>query len=253
MDCTFCLDCVHACPHDNIGITTREAASELMADPLRSGIGHFSHRKDIAALVIVFTFGALLNAFGMVSPVYAVEAWLGKSLAVTHEAPVLAIIFAAFLIVGPAIMLGSAAWLTRILQASKRKMIPQAVRYSYALIPLGLGMWLAHYGFHFFTGILTIVPVTQTALANLGIHLFGAPHWTWTGLPVRIVRPIELTFLALGFAGSLFVAYHLAEEDSTAHPLRAFLPWAAVCLVIGLASVWLMFQPMEMRATLMGG
>ncbi len=253
MDCTFCLDCVHACPHDNIGITTREAASELMADPLRSGIGHFSHRKDIAALVIVFTFGALLNAFGMVSPVYAVEAWLGKLLAVTHEAPVLAIIFAAFLIVGPAIMLGSVAWLTRILQASKRKMIPQAVRYSYALIPLGLGMWLAHYGFHFFTGILTIVPVTQTALANLGIHLFGAPHWTWTGLPVRIVRPIELTFLALGFAGSLFVAHHLAEEDSTAHPLRAFLPWAAVCLVIGLASVWLMFQPMEMRATLMGG
>ena len=20
MDCTFCLDCVHACPHDNVGI-----------------------------------------------------------------------------------------------------------------------------------------------------------------------------------------------------------------------------------------
>ena len=35
--------------------------------------------------------------------------------------------------------------------------------------------------------------------------------------------------------------------------MRAFIPWAAVCLFIGLASVWLMFQPMEMRATLMGG
>src|SRR5271155_5298431 len=73
MDCTFCLDCVHACPHDNIGILSRLPASELMVDPIRSGIGYFSRRKDLAALAIVFTLGALLNAFGMVSPVYAVE------------------------------------------------------------------------------------------------------------------------------------------------------------------------------------
>ena len=81
MDCTFCLDCVHACPHDNIGILSRLPASELTTDPLRSGIGYFSRRKDLAALAIVFTFGALLNAFGMVSPVYAVESWLGNSAA----------------------------------------------------------------------------------------------------------------------------------------------------------------------------
>jgi hypothetical protein len=114
-------------------------------------------------------------------------------------------------------------------------------------------MWLAHYGFHFFTGILTIVPVTQTALASVNIHLLGAPQWTWTGLPVRIVRPVEITFLAMGFAGSLFLAHQFAEEDNAAHPMRAFLPWAAVCLIICVASVWLMFLPMEMRATLMGG
>jgi polyferredoxin len=253
MDCTFCLDCVHACPHDNIGVTTREAASELLTDSYRSGIGYFSRRKDIAALIIVFTFGALLNAFGMVSPVYALEAWLGKLLAITYEAPILAIIFATFLILEPALLITAAAWLTNALSSRNQKLLPQAVRYSYALIPLGLGMWLAHYGFHFFTGILTVVPVTQTALASINIHLFGAPRWTWTGLPVRVVRPIELTFLAMGLAGALFVSHQLAEEDCAAHPMRAFLPWAAVCLIICLASVWLMFQPMEMRATLLGG
>ena len=89
MDCTFCLDCVHACPHDNIGILSRLPGEELLTDPLRSGIGYFSRRKDLAALAIVFTFGALLNAFGMVSPVYAVENWLGRILHVSHEAPVL--------------------------------------------------------------------------------------------------------------------------------------------------------------------
>jgi len=253
MDCTFCLDCVHACPHENIGVSSRLPANELMIDPIRSGIGYFSQRKDIAALAIVFCFGALLNAFGMVSPVYALEAWLGRLLSVSQEAPVLGIIFAVFLIVEPGILLTAAAWFTQMLGGSKLRLVPLAVRYSYALVPLGFGMWLAHYSFHFFTGILTIVPVTQSALADFGVHFFGEPQWTWTGLPVRMVRPIELGFLFLGLVGSLLVAHHLSEEDSAPNPMRAFLPWAAVCLLLVAASVWLMFQPMEMRAMLMGG
>ena len=40
-----------------------------MSDPRRSGVGFFSQRKDLAALTLVCAFGALLNAFGMVSPV----------------------------------------------------------------------------------------------------------------------------------------------------------------------------------------
>ena len=253
MDCTFCLDCVHACPHDNVGITSRLPGAELMIDPLRSGIGRFSRRKDLAALAIVFSFGALLNAFGMVSPVYALEEWLGKLLHVSHEAPVLGLIFAFVLVAEPALLLGLAAWLTRALGGSQRAILPLAVRYSYALVPLGFGMWLAHYGFHFFTGLLTFIPVTQTAVASLGWRVLGTPLWTLTGIPTRFVQPLEMGFLLLGFAGSLVVTHRLAEEDSTDHPMRAFVPWAAVCLLIWLSSIWLMLQPMEMRATLMGG
>jgi len=252
MDCTFCLDCVHACPHDNIGILSRLPASELMVlDTMRSGIGYFSRRKDLAALAIVFTFGALLNAFGMVSPVYVVEKWLAALLHVRHEAPVLGVIFGFFLVIEPLVLMGIAAWMTRAWGGTARPLLPTAVRYSYALVPLGFGMWLAHYGFHFLTGLFTIIPVTQNALANLGWGFLGAPQWTWTGIPMRFVQPVELGFIGLGFAGSLLVTHRLAEDDCAQHPLRAFLPWAAVCLLICLGAVWLMFQPMEMRATLM--
>jgi len=253
MDCTFCLDCVHACPHDNIGVTSRLPASELMVDPLRSGIGYFSRRKDIAALAIVFAFGALLNAFGMVSPVYAVEAWLGKMVSATQEAPVLGIIFVAFLVLAPLVLLGGPAWMSKVSSSAKSSMGAIAVRYSYAFVPLGLGMWLAHYGFHFLTGILTVIPVTQAALASLGVHILGGPFWTWTGMPSRFVQPIELGFLLLGFMGSLLVAHHFAQEDCAEKPMRAFAPWFVVCVIVGAASVWLLFQPMEMRAMLMGG
>ncbi|MGC2182890.1 MAG: hypothetical protein WA637_06415 [Terriglobales bacterium] len=251
MDCTFCLDCVHACPHDNVGILSRLPASELMVDPARSGIGFFSRRKDMSALMIVFTFGALLNAFGMVSPVYVVEKWLAGVLHVTHEAPVLGTIFGLFLVIEPLVLLGVAAWLTRAWGGSERTLLPLAVRYSYALVPLGFGMWLAHYSFHFLTGLLTFIPVTQSAASNLGWTFLGQARWTLTGIPMRFVQPTELGFIGLGFAGSLLVTHRLAEDDCARHPMRAFVPWAAVCLLICLAAVWLMFQPMEMRATLM--
>ena len=258
MDCTFCLDCVHACPHDNIGILSRMPGTELIIDPLRSGIGYFSRRKDLAALAIVFTFGALLNAFGMVSPVYAVERWLGRMLHVSIEAPVLGLIFTFFLVAEPVLLLGLAAWLTRAWAdkaspASQRALLPQAVRYAYGLVPLGFGMWLAHYSFHFLTGLYTLIPVVQNAVASLGQPLLGEPRWTLTGLPANVVQVIEIGFLVLGFAGSLVLTYGLAEEDSPHSSLRVFLPWAAVCLILWTASMWLVFQPMEMRATLMSG
>jgi hypothetical protein len=253
MDCTFCLDCVHACPQDNIGILSRLPASELMIDPLRSGVGYFSHRKDIAALTIVFCFGALMNAFGMVSPVYVVENWLGHLLHTKSEGPVLGLLFTIFLVIEPAILLGVAAWITRAWAGVKRAWLPLTLRYTYSLVPLGFGMWLAHFGFHLFTGLYTIVPVTQNALADLGWPIFGAPRWTLVGIPRYVVEPIEFGFLLLGMAGSLLVLWHLAEEDSEDHPLRVFAPWAVVCLLLLLASAWLITQPMDMRVTMMAG
>ena len=253
MDCTFCLDCVHACPHDNVGILSRLPAEELTVNPIRSGIGYFSRRKDLAALAIVFTFGALLNAFGMVSPVYAVERWLGRLLHVNHEAPVLGVIFTFFLIVEPVLLLGMAAWLMRAWTGARRALLPLAVRYTYGLVPLGFGMWLAHYCFHFLTGLYTVIPVTQSAVASLGFSFLRAPRWDLRGLPSSLVLVIEIGFLFLGLASSLAVTYAMAEEDAPEKAMRGFIPWAAVCLVLWSASMWLMFQPMEMRVMLMNG
>ena len=57
LDCTFCLDCVYACPHGNVGLVGRMPGAELSADAPRSGVGRPSRREDWAALAVVFTFG----------------------------------------------------------------------------------------------------------------------------------------------------------------------------------------------------
>ncbi len=69
MDCTFCLDCVHACPHENVGVLAVPPGRDLWHDPPRSGVGPFGRRPDLAALVLLLVFGAFANAAGMVGPV----------------------------------------------------------------------------------------------------------------------------------------------------------------------------------------
>lgn len=253
LDCTFCLDCVHACPHDNVGILARLPGSELWADPRRSGIGRLSRRKDLAALALLFTFGALLNAFGMVSPVYAVQAWLAGRLGTTHEVPVLGALFLLLLVVEPVLLLGAAAWLARRGAGTGEPLLPLVARFAYALVPLGFGVWLAHYCFHLATGLWTFVPVVQDLLAGAGLPLLGAPDWTLGGLSAELVRPLELGLLGLGVLGSLLVAWRIAERDYPARAARAFVPWAGLCLLLGAVAVWLLSQPMEMRGTFLGG
>jgi hypothetical protein len=172
---------------------------------------------------------------------------------VNHEAPVLSVIFAAFLVVEPVALLGLAAWWTRVWAGGQRALMPLMLRYTYGLVPLGFGMWLAHYNFHFLSGLCAIIPVTQSAAASLGIHFLGVPRWTLRGLPSNVVQVGQIGFLLLGFAASLAIIYALAEDDSPQKPARAFVPWATVCIVLWAASMWLIYQPMEMRAMLMSG
>ena len=251
LDCTFCLDCVQACPYDNVGILSRVPADELTVDPLRSGLGFLSRRKDLGALALVFCFGALLNAFGMVKPVYAFESWIAGVLGINREAPVLAVIFFLFLILEPVLLIGGAAWLTRSLSDRKRSVLATAVGYSYVLVPLGFGIWLSHYGFHFLTGLMTVIPVAQNAVAELGTPLLGQPRWTLVGLPQDVVRVFEYGFLGLGLLGSFLVSYRLAESESSNNRRGIFATWAIVSLVVWCAAIWLMSQPMEMRAVTM--
>src|SRR6202522_1341447 len=66
MDCTFYRDCVHACPHENVGILACLPGKDLWSDPVRSGIGRFGNRPDLVVVVLVLVFGAFANAAGMV-------------------------------------------------------------------------------------------------------------------------------------------------------------------------------------------
>ncbi len=256
LDCTFCLDCVHACPHDNVGLITRLPTQELWADPHRSGIGRFSQRWDLAALIAVLTFGAYLNAFAMITPVYALRQTLANWLNTASEVPGLLLIFAAGFFVIPVVLLTFTGWLSRLLSGRSNQSLPGLIcRFIYGLAPLGFGMWLAHYAFHFLTGALTIIPVMQAYLNDSGFAV-GQPYWQLgPAVPLDWLFPIQTGFLYLGLLGALAATFQIAvshyQERQVA--LRAFLPWGILLLLMLIAAIWIMFQPMEMRGTIFMG
>jgi hypothetical protein len=249
LDCTFCLDCVQACPHDNVALAVRVPGAELLDLRRRSGIGRLAERRDIAALAVLFAFGGLLNASAMTAPVFDLERRVGRVMGITSEAPVLAALFILGLVAAPFVFVAGAASVTRRLTRPSSSSVGQiAVRYAYTLIPFGFGVWIAHYGFHLLTGALTIVPVAQRAVIDaIDRAVLGVPLWRWTGMQPSAVFPIQLGFILLGTIGSLALSYLVSERDYPDRPVAAAVPWAVVALVLAAAAVWILSQPMEMR------
>src|SRR5262249_38175651 len=131
-----------------------------------------------------------------------------------------------------------------------------ATRFSFALVPLGFGMWVAHYSYHFLISYDTVVPVIQRFAADWGWNALGEPEWV-SGCCRRVadwLPRLEIVFLHLGLLLSLFVAYRIALTQARDLPraLKALAPWAVLLLLLFAAGAWIVLQPMQMRGTLQG-
>lgn len=236
MDCTFCLDCVSACPHDNVALQPAAPGADLWKPTTRSSIGRWESRPDLAALVLVLTFGAFANAAGMITPIQSLAPALGLShLAFTT-------LFLFLVLVLMLVTTTAAALLTRPSERSPATLARTAAAYAIALAPVGFGMWLAHFVFHFFTASHTAVPVFQRLL-NLEPD-WGIASWAWPGL-----LGVELLFLDAGFLLTLYAIWRIAKNRAD-RPVRAAIPWAALAIALYAFGMWVSFQPMEMRGTL---
>jgi cytochrome c oxidase assembly factor CtaG len=246
MDCTTCLDCVHACPHDNVGLVAGLPTAELWHNRQRSGVGRFGRRRDIAALIVVLAFGAFANAAGMVGPVAEAQERLASLLGVRSPLLATTAFYLLALVALPPLAVFGAAALSRRWGRLGPSTLEVATRYAYALVPLGFGMWLAHYCFHFLTSYDTAVPVTQRFAADLGLASLGEPIWGYACCRPMTpwLLPLELLFLDLGLLLSLYTGYRLAPS------LKALAPWALLLMLLFAVGVWILFQPMQMRGTL---
>ncbi len=249
LDCTLCLDCVRACPHDNIGLFTRSPLAEL------KDVTAWRKRWDVAFLVIILAFMGLTNAFGMVPPVYRMMQamvdqllWM-RGLGISDrliEALVLLSWLGLGSVVLPVALTFGAALLTRqSLRKPKPSLREVVATFAPAFVPIGFAIWFAHYMFHFLIGMWTIIPVLQQVL---GLQ----PNWQLGGIPFDspVLGLMELGSLGIGFVVSWWVAQQRAiAVYGKRQSFNAMLPWLMLFLGMLLVAIWLMGLPMEMRGT----
>ena len=114
-------------------------------------------------------------------------------------------------------------------------------------------MWLSHYSFHLLTSYDTVVPVAQRFTADLGWTIFGQPRWLagcCRGVGGWLPR-LEILFLDLGLLLSLYTGYRIALEETSrfGQAMKVLWPWAMLMVLLFLAGVWIVLQPMQMRGT----
>jgi cytochrome c oxidase assembly factor CtaG len=244
LDCTFCLDCVHACPHENVGILPVAPAATLLTDPQRSSVGRLSKRFDFAMLALAVTLGGFANASGMTEPVMVWMRDLEMQWGITSRLPVVVAYYALLLgIVGLMIWVGGA--ISARSSTAPRKRLVSA--FSFALVPVGFAMWLAHVLFHLLTaqsGFAAVQRFLEDHGQRLGSGFFRLiPSPTPDGL-----LSLQMTVLGIGLLLSLYVcrrtALRAAESRSS---WRVGLPWMALAVALYSFGIWVLFQPMQMR------
>ncbi|MGI8959746.1 MAG: cytochrome c oxidase assembly protein [Bryobacteraceae bacterium] len=244
LDCTFCLDCVKACPHDNVALLATVPAQTLISDPHRSSLGRLSKRSDLAALALLIVFGAFVNAAGMIGPVMAWEhGWH-----IRFGPHMMPLIVGAFVVAGALIVPLLTVLICGALNRLLRPSVPVADlarQFVFAFVPIGFAMWVAHLLYHIATSWKTAWPAMQRAIAGTMVSFPTAAVPAW-------LTPLQLVALDAGLLLTLYVSWRVAMQY--AGRVRAawglLTPWAIVACGLYVAGVWILFQPMQMRGML---
>ena len=256
MDCTFCLDCVHACPEKNVSLLASMPGTQLVqiARSPNRRIKFFG-RFDVAVLIFLLVFAAFVNAGGMVLPVLAWEQSLQTSLRLDSPQPILGVLYLLSILIVPALLVTGCVWLSKTLgriQVGWRKTVST---FAPAFVPVGFSMWLIHFSYHLLGGGQTALPVIQRAAMDVGIKILGAPNWLLSSTMPSLdwLPSLDLLLLDLGLLFSLYLGWRIASRFnlSFGQTLRLNAPWAGLAFVLYSIGVWIIFQPMQMRGMMM--
>ncbi len=149
------MDCVKACPHDNIGILPRSMTQDVLASEPTSSLGTLARRTDVAAAAAGAGGGGVCECGG--------DGGAGGELSGGGRAApaVAALLSGSFAGVLAGVLLAAGVvWL--VSQAARGASSRREVfcRGALALVPLGMGMWAAHLLFHLLMGVPGLLPLT---------------------------------------------------------------------------------------------
>ena len=222
-NCGLCLECLRACPEDNIAISLRPWGREFGPES-RS-------RLDEAFLGLVMLSSALVDAAIFLGP------WGGIKAAAYAVGSQSWFIFAgAFLVLALLVFPGMYAVSVlagQKLAGSQAPLRKAMERQSQVLIPLGLAAWIAFTVAFAFTKA-SYIPAVIADPFGWGWNLTGAAGMAAAGQASPFSMLVQVVLLAGGLAWAARIARRKAGYLKTAAPLIAF------SALFSLAMLWLL-------------
>lgn len=224
--CVMCTECIKACPNDNIGLQTRMFGQDL----LKKG------EMDEAFKSFIMLGGGLLFAvlfFGWWGNLKTVadslnSSMLSFSINWPHWIIYVLMVWGFILIAIPGVHL-LFSWLAKIFARTRDISVKKLfVDYSYALVPLGLAVWI-----NFCVGLVMIngsdIIASISDPLGWGWNLFGTANYPWHPYASGAVPFVQLGIFMLGLVGSSYAAWKLSLKNfkKLEPALKAMVPMTA--------------------------
>jgi len=245
--CIQCMECVQACPHDNLSLNLRPWGSDLASEG--------KPRADEAYLALLMLTLAAFHGITM-TPIWqqlvdAIRASvdvgriLGFSLGMV------------LLIVGPIAIYAALVGISKSLgNAHAIKSFTYRdyfIRYAYAMLPIALFYHIAHNLEHLLMEGPKVIAIMSDPF---GWHwnLFGTAGWV---IPPMIALDklwiVQVFLVLVGHVYSLWIAQKTSLRlfGTSKSAFRSQLPMLAGMIAFSVFSLWLLKQPMEMRMSAM--
>jgi hypothetical protein len=249
--CNFCSNCIKTCDHDAIRITPRPPTSELwfIKKP------RFEESFLATALIGIVVSQTMI----MLEVWEPFMTWFENTTGITNFPVAWTLIFAAAMLIPLLLMLAASFVSSRMsgetsnssiisdqtaklgveAKGSAETTISSFNRYGYALIPLGLGIHLAHNAKHFLGEGFSVFYSSASLVG-----------WNITGdlsiLNMPTIQIIQYILSILGILGAMYTAYKISTNNPNT---RSFvLPYIVLILMFGILALWMYSIPMAARA-----
>jgi hypothetical protein len=172
--------------------------------------------------------------------------WHAK-LGLSSMVPVVTVFYVLSLLIIPSVLVAACGWASRHWGRASIASKDLICSFAAALVPVGFGMWLAHFSNHLIAGWNSLIPVMQS-MRSPAASVDYPPAWSSNWMP-----SLELLFLDLGLVLTLYIGWRVACRlvDGARQTLTVLLPWALLAMTLYSAGVWIVFQPMQMRGMMM--
>lgn len=246
--CIQCLECVQACPDDNLTVNLRPWGADL--------VDQHRPRSDEAYLALLMLSITGFHGLTMTPNWTRLTEGLGGALSLGHL--VAFSLGMALLMIGPILFYASLVGLSYRLGKSSSSAAPVSyhdyfVHYAYALLPIALFYHLAHNMEHLLMEGPKVVALVSDPF-GWNWNLLGTAGWSIPPLvSLDVLWIAQVVLVLVGHVYSLWIAHHTSRRlfaDRTA-AFRSQIPMLLAMIAFSVFSLWLLKQPMEMRTSAM--